>query len=209
MNLPEGNLPAKALVLDREFVREVYALRTRHGNPPHDEVWAGALVLNPLPDNEHRRLCLEFALAFRACTGDDVLIGANVAGDSLDWLHDFRCPDVVVYLASNPAKDCDTHWVGGPDLVVEVVSPGEDPLLKLDFYSKVNVRELLIVERDPWAIEQYALQNGKLVLVGTATAANGAVLTSGVLPLTLQLVPGAARPAIRIAHTATGQTWTA
>jgi hypothetical protein len=63
----ESELPAKALVFDRELIRHVYALRTAHGNPAHDEVWDGTLVLFPIPDLEHRAFALSFALASRSC----------------------------------------------------------------------------------------------------------------------------------------------
>jgi hypothetical protein len=88
-------------------------------------------------------------------------------------------------------------------------SAGEDSRLKHDFYAKVNTREVLIVNRDPWAVELYRLQNGKLVLVGTSDATTSAVLTSSVLPLTFQLRPGTPRPTILVTHTSTAQTWTA
>ena len=213
MKLTDDELPARALVLDRDLIRIAYAARTRHGNAPHDEVWDGMLVLNPLPNNEHRRLVMAFCEAFTGCTdrqkGDYLFPGCNVSDRDAAWKENYRCPDVVVYLATNPATDSDTHWVGGPDLAVEVTSPGEDPRLKLDFYAKVNTRELLIVDRDPWAVEMYQLQGGKLVLAGTSDLATGAVLASAALPLTFQLRPGTPRPTILVTHTATVQTWTA
>lgn len=43
-----------------------------------------------------------------------------------------------MYLAGSKAKDSGTHWVGGPDILVEITSPGEDPRQKLDFYAKVK-----------------------------------------------------------------------
>jgi Uma2 family endonuclease len=205
----ESELPAKALVFDRELIRHVYALRTAHGNPAHDEVWDGTLVLFPIPDLEHRALALSFALASRSCETSAVFAGVNVSDRESGWTENYRCPDVAAYLVTNPARDANTHWIGGPDLAVEIVSPGEDPRLKLDFYAKVNTRELLIVDRYPWALELYRLAGGKMELVGTATGANGAVLTSGALPLSFAVKAAAKRPAVHITHTATGQTWVA
>ena len=80
---------------------------------------------------------------------------------------------------------------------------------KLDFYAKVGSRELLVVDRDPWAVELYRLRGRKLVSVGRSDAANPAVLTSKVLPLTYQFRDGKPRPVIVVTHTGTGQTWTA
>ncbi len=213
MKLSDDELPVRALILDRDLICIVYAARTRHGNAPHDEVWDGMLVLNPLPNIEHRQLVMSFSVAFTGCVdrlnGDSVLPGANVSDRDAGWTENYREPDAVVYLATNPAKDSDTHWVGGPDIAVEITSPGEDPRLKLDFYAAVNTREVLIVNRDPWAVEMYQLQGGKLVLAGTSDLATSAVLASGALPITFQLQAGTPRPTILITHTATGQTWTA
>lgn len=178
----------------------------------HDEVWEGVLYVPPIANNEHQQLVMDICYAFASVVNrgnDQVLPGCNVSDRVANWTHNYREPDVAVYLATNPATNCGTHWAGGPDLAVEVVSPGEDPRLKLGFYEQVNTRELLIVERDPWAVEMYQLQSGALVLVGSSTDANGLVLTSTVLPLTFALQAGAARPTIRITHTATGQVWTA
>jgi Uma2 family endonuclease len=155
------------------------------------------------------RLVLAFSNAVNFSAGDSVLPGCNVSDRDAGWMDNYREPDVAVYLASNPARDSSTHWVGGPDLAVEIVSPGENPRQKLDFYAKVNTREVLIVDRYPWAVELYQLQAGSLVLVGTSTLASPAVLVSGALPLTYQLQPTTPRPTILVTHTTAGQTWAA
>ncbi|MDY3559336.1 Uma2 family endonuclease [Gemmata sp. JC673] len=201
------------VIYDPVYEKHVRAERERLFPNPRDEVWDGVLVMAPLANNEHQLLVMRFTLAFSHAVdfdaGDVVLPGCNVSDRDAGWTDNYREPDAAVYLASNSAKNSDTHWVGGPDLAVEVASPGENPRLKLDFYAQINTRELLIVERDPWAVERYQLQGGKLVLVETADAANGTVLTSSVLPLTFELRAGATRPVIRIAHIQTGQIWTA
>jgi Uma2 family endonuclease len=116
---------------------------------------------------------------------------------------------VLVCLADGRAKDCGTHWAGGPDLAVEIVSPGEDPRQKLAFYAAIGTRELLVVDRKPWGIELYQLVGTQLILRGRSDVANPAVLASRVLPITFQLVDGLPRPTIRVTHTATGQVWVA
>ena len=210
MNLPDHTIPARALILDRELIRRIYASRTAHGNKPHDEVWNGTLVLYAPPDNEHQELRGAITFALRDSRIEEAVFpGVNVSDRDEDWLANFRCPDVAVYLSTNPAKNRGTHWVGGPDLAVEIVSPGEDPRQKLDFYAKVKTREVLIVDRDPWVIELYQLKKGKLVLVGKSDATKPAVLTSVALPLTFQMQAAKPRPTILIAHTDGKQTWTA
>lgn len=201
------------MIYDPILEQKVRAERERLFPNVRDEVWEGVLVVPPLPNTEHQKtvmdLCYAFASVVNRAGGDSVLPGANVSDREADWTSNYREPDVVVYLATNPAKDHSTHWVGGPDLAVEVVSPGEDPRLKFDFYAKVGTREVLIVARDPWAIELHQLQGGKLVLAGVSNTTTSAVLNSAALPLTFQLRPGSPRPVIHVTHTATGQAWTA
>lgn len=200
------------LIHDPDLEREVRAERDRLFPNNRDEVWEGVLVMAPLPNNEHQALVLKLAIAFTAATdpgGDIVLPGCNLSDRVAGWTDNYREPDVAVYLSTTKAKDCGTHWVGGPDLAVEIASPGEDPRQKLDFYAKVDTREVLIVDRDPWALELYQLQGGTLVLVGTSGIANSAVLASSVLPLTFTLRAAAPRPVIRIAHTAKPDEWVA
>jgi len=201
------------LIYDPELEREVRADRDKRFPNNRDEVWDGVLVMPPLANNEHQRymmkLCAVFCGVLDLDAGNNVLPGCNVSDRDKDWLQNYREPDVAVYLATTTAKDCGTHWMGGPDLAIEIASPGEDPRQKLYFYAKVSTRELLIVDRDPWAVEMYQLQGGRLVTVGTTTAENSGVLKSSVLPLTYQLQLSTPRPTLLISHTGTGQTWTA
>jgi Uma2 family endonuclease len=200
------------LITDPVYEQKIRAELASSTEKRRDEVWEGVLVVPPQANNEHQRIVSNLAYAFASVVNravDSVLPGCNVSDRDKDWLYNYRDPDVAVYLAGNPAKDSGTHWVGGPDLLVEVVSAGEDPRQKLDFYAKVNTREVLIVDRAPWVVELYQLQGGKLALMGKSDAANPAVFASVVLPLTFQLRPGTPRPAIVVEHTGSGQTWTA
>jgi len=201
------------MILDPLLEQRIRAERLDAEVSRYDEAWEGVLVVQPLPNNEHQRIVSRISTAFSSVIdwdqGNQVLPGTNVSDRDADWIANYREPDVVVYLSTNPAKDSGTHWVGGPDLAVEIVSPGEDPHDKLDFYAKVNTRELLIVDRNPWQLELYQLQGGKLILVGKSDVANAVVLASGVIPLTFQLQAGSTRPTFLIAHAATKQTWTA
>jgi len=51
--------------------------------------------------------------------------------------------------------------VGGPDFAVEILNPGDRTPEKLPFYASVNVRELLVVDRDPWSLELFRLCDGQ------------------------------------------------
>ena len=98
------------------------------------------------------------------------------------------------------AKDCGTHWCGGPDFCAEIASPGDRSRDKLDFYAAIGVRELLLIDRDPWLLELYQLTAGRLARVAMSDLKSQAVLTSSVLPLSLRLVPGTPRAQIEVVH---------
>jgi Uma2 family endonuclease len=201
------------LINDPDIERAFRARRKRLGQDKYDEVWDGVLVVPALPNNEHQALVQRLTIPFSAIIdwdrGDMVLPGANVSDRRKSWKKNYRCPDVVVRLAGGRAVDCGTHWFGGPDFLVEIVSHGDDPQRKFDFYAKVKSREVMVIDRDPWALELYQLRRGKLRLTGRSDAANPAALASGVLPLTFRLRDGKPRPTIVVTHTGTGQTWTA
>jgi Uma2 family endonuclease len=175
----------------------------------YDEMWDGVLVIAPLPNDEHQdlvnELCYIFRLVLDRAAGDRVRPGVNVSDRSEDWTHNFRCPDVVVYRANTTAINHGTHWQGGPDFAVEIVSPGEDATAKLVFYTAVATRELLVIERDPWQLTLYRLDAGQLRSVGPV-GVDGVALASEILPLTFRLAAGPLRPIIRVGH-ADGRVW--
>src|SRR5262249_53526472 len=124
-----------------------------------------------------------------------------------NWKENYRIPDVAVFLPGNAAEDCDTHWYGGPDFASEIASPDDRSREKLGFYSKVGVRELLLIDRDPWSLELYQARRGKLVQTGRSTVDQPKVLVSKVVPLTFCLRAGEDRPLIEIKHKDSGQCW--
>jgi hypothetical protein len=120
----------------------------------------------------------------------------------------YRCPDVAVFLHGGTAVNRGTHWFGGPDFAVEIVSEDDATHDKLDFDASVGVRELLIIERDPWALEVFRLQDGRLQVAGRATVDDRAVLTSGVVPLAFHLIAGEPRPRLVVDRIGSNQAWT-
>ena len=201
------------LFLDPVFEKQVRKDREQQSVDRWDEVWEGVLVVPPSPNTEHFRLVSRLNSAFSAVIdwdrGDQAAPGGNVSDREQDWTKNYRVPDALVYLMGSAAVDRNTHWVGGPDFVVEIISPGEAPHKKFDFYAKIGTRELLIVDRDPWQLELYQLKKSQLHLAGCSDLSNRSVLASTVLPLTFQLLQASPRPIIHIAHTSDGRTWTA
>jgi len=174
----------------------------------YNECWDGEIVVPPMANDEHTRLQMQLGAIFSGLidwdAGESCHPGANISDRAIGWLHNFRIPDVLVYLRGNPARDCGTHWVGGPDFLVEIMSDDEDPLAKLDFYASIGTREVLIVQRDPWALELFRLKDGTLASTGRCEVGSNATLISESLGLTFALHDG---PKIAIEHPTNRSKW--
>jgi Uma2 family endonuclease len=178
-----------------------------------DEVWEGVYVVSPMANEEHQDLadsiCYALQTSVKYAGLGIVRSGANITDRHDKWTKNFRVPDVAVFLNGTTAIKKKTHWVGGPDFAVEIISPYDRSREKLDFYAKVGVKELLLVDRKPWTLELYRLQDGVLDLVGKSELTDPAVLVSQVVPLSFQLVAGEPRPTILMAHSDGVQRWSA
>lgn len=198
------------IVTDPREQARLIAERRAAGADRFDEVWDGDYVMAPLADNEHQELAGSLTGLFKMVLGwhteARVLPGANVSDRETGWEHNYRCPDIAVFLPGTSARDCGSHWFGGPDFAVEILSPGDRTPQKLPFYASVNVRELLVVDRSPWSLRLYRLRNGQLIDDGALTPDAPATLASEVLPLSFRLL-GGSRPQIEVSHHATGEKW--
>jgi Uma2 family endonuclease len=199
------------LIRDPLLGEDVLAERQRRGADRYDEVWEGVYVMPPMPNNEHQQLVMCLGAVLQDVVGwtgqGTVCPGVNVSDRDQDWRQNYRVPDVAVFLRGGTAQNRDTHWVGGPDFVVEITSPADDTRDKLPFYGQVGVRELLLIDRDPWRLELYRLQGRQLTLAGQATAEQPAALASTVVPLSFNLRPGAGRPLLEVVLPGTDRTW--
>jgi Uma2 family endonuclease len=200
------------LVNDPKLASKLKAERARTDGAQHDEVWDGVYFMSPLPNIEHQLIGSRLWLVFDSVIGRPehgmAIHGLNVSDREEGWTENFREPDVAVILEGNPGKDCGTHFCGGPDFLVEILSHDDLAREKRPFYSKLGVRELLIVDRDPWALELYRLEEGDLALTGRSSLDEPESLPSAVLPLVFRLVPGKNRPTIEVLQADGSPTWT-
>ncbi len=200
------------IILDPSDQTAIIEARIESGADRFDEVWDGVYIVSPLPNDEHQEIVGNFTICFgiviQLTKLGKVRPGVNVSDRVDDWEKNYRGPDVVVFLNDTAARNYGAHWVGGPDFAVEVVSRYDRSREKLDFYSKIAMRELLIVDRYPWALELYRLgEAGVLELVGRSTLERPDTLTSQVMPLTFQLIAGDERPSIATRHSDGIQNW--
>lgn len=180
-------MPEKLLILDQDLIREIIQERHEQGIDGFDEVWEGVYIVPPLATNAHQQLATGLAsIAFNVITLEGrgkVYGGANISDRRFGWKRKFRAPDVVVALTGGRAIDCDTHWMGGPDFLVEVLTPGDQTEEKIPFYGQIGVRELLIVHRDTRELRLYRHNGNELVQVKPSDFQGGKWLVSKIVPL--------------------------
>ena len=202
-----------ALLNDPYVQRQLVRRRRAWGADRYDEVWDGVYIMNAMPNNLHQDFVSRLTYICQYLIVDPGLgrvhPGCNVTDRPTKWKQNYRIPDVAVFLNGTKAIDKGSHWLGGPDLAIEIVSPHDKSREKLEFYAKVGTRELLILDRDPWSLELYRLSEGTLALVGRSTLDQPDLLETEVAPLTWQIIPGEERPMVEVIHTAGTQRWLA
>ena len=197
------------LILDPDLARRFVLERKATGLDRRDEVWKGVYIVSPLVNNEHQRLAFRLAMILESILppgSGEAFHEVNVSDREHGWESNFREPDVAVFLVGGPGRNCGTHWCGGPDLVVEVISRNDNSHKKLDFYAANGVRELILIGRDPWTIEFHRPVDGRLTLAGVIRVGDLAI-ASQVVPATFRLVEGDPRPKVEVASTRDVGRW--
>jgi hypothetical protein len=180
-------MPSKVLILDQDLIRDFIEDRHEKGIDGHDEVWEGVYIVPPLATIPHQRLATALTVILYSVMtlegNGEVLAGANVSDRRFGWKRRFRAPDVVVVLARSQAIYCNTHWMGGPDFLVEVQTPGDQTDEKIPFYSELGVQELLIIHRDTRQLRLYRHNGKELVQVKASDFQGAKWLVSAVVLL--------------------------
>ncbi len=202
-----------ALITDPELEESLKAQRHAWGVDRFDEVWEGVYIMSPQPNVEHQELVSDLVGALRDVIhppqGGKVYPGINLSDRADDWKDNFRCPDVAVFLAGNPAEKFKAHYRGSADFLVEIISPDDNAREKIPFYSLLGVRELLIIDRYPWSLELYRHNGKELALAAQSSLEKSELVASTVLPLNFQLLPAEPRPQIRITEANGRREWSA
>jgi Uma2 family endonuclease len=156
-------------VLNSGVSGDIIRQRKKLGQDRKDEVWNGVYMLMPDPTIDHQRVIkLLTSILVQVVDNEgrgEVFPGTNVSDRREGWKHNLRAPDVVVVLNGSHAINCDTHWFGGPDLLVEIQSPRDQTDAKIPFYAGLGVRELLVIHRDTRRLRLYRNDGADLVPV--------------------------------------------
>jgi len=126
------------MALREALVDELLIAEREHlGLDRWDECWSGVYVMSPPPRQPHQRAARRLADALETLRLAEEVDTAVGVGDA----RDYRVPDVVVYRSQ--ALDDEGLYVRTALVVVEVLSPGEEPYAKLAFYEAHAVDVLL------------------------------------------------------------------
>ncbi|HEY1381124.1 MAG TPA: Uma2 family endonuclease [Gemmataceae bacterium] len=191
-------------VVNAELADSMIDERRRLGIDGHDEIWDGVYVIPPTLTIKHQAILRDVGLILMKVLdksgGDQVLLGANVSDrPGPDWLKNVRVPDIVVVLDGSRAVDCDTHYCGGPDFLVEIHSPGDETKAKIPFYARIGVRELLVIHRDTRRLRLFRHDGTDLAPAQPDCKAKE--LTSAVVPLAFRRTTSGGRPRTQVRRT--------
>ncbi len=138
-------------------LREIIDERRRLGIDRWDEMWEGVLHMSPAPGPEHARITKKLIVFLDPLVerkGLGLVTWTNVREPGSD-MKNYRVPDLL-FVSNVRAHLVGDAWIdGGPDVVFEVHSPGDDTYKKFGFYAKVGVEWLVVIHRDTKRVEVY------------------------------------------------------
>ncbi|MCW5911688.1 MAG: Uma2 family endonuclease [Cyclobacteriaceae bacterium] len=123
------------------------------------------IYMSPSPVYKHQRVLLSLATQLKRNIEDQNhgIIAIAPFDVYLDETSNAVQPDIVVVLNKNrQILDENGHIHGVPDLLIEVLSPGNtshDTVRKKALYEKFGVKEYWIVDPDTKSTSVFALQN--------------------------------------------------
>ena len=131
------------------------------------ELIDNVIYMSPTPVTNHQKILLTISRRLSERL-DDVGKGQVIVAPFdiyLDETSNAVQPDIVVILSTNKNQPVPRgHFHGAPDLVVEILSPGNrdhDLIKKKDLYERFGINEYWIVDPETKATIVYALELGK------------------------------------------------
>lgn len=151
------------------------------------EIIDGELFVTRAPHFQHQRIADRICALLNAWS-EETQLGEAATGIGIVFTAtDSVIPDVIWISHERLATILDEagHLTAAPELIVEVLSPGEtnerrDKEFKLKLYSTQGVREYWIVDRQLQQVQVYRREQALLKLV--ATLMMGDEITSPLLP---------------------------
>ncbi len=138
------------------------------------ELINGQIIMSPSPNNEHQEILGNIYVALRHHVKSNKLGVVFMAPSDvyLDDVANAVQPDIYFVSHDNPMTISRTEPnCGVPDLVVEILSPGNasyDRLTKKNLYERFKVKEYWIVDPAKEEITVHTLQQNGYALAGRA-----------------------------------------
>ncbi|MDB4963487.1 MAG: hypothetical protein JWP01_3486 [Myxococcales bacterium] len=158
--------------------------RRRLGHDKRDELWEGELHMVPPGTSVHGSVADEIAFALHPIAKRRALIARTGHTGVFDPKVDnsYRMPDAMV---ARP-EQLSERGLEGAELVVEVLSPHDESRKKFEFYARIGVREIWLIEPKTRATELYALREGRYEPIPFEAG----MARSAVLGITLEVIEG-------------------
>ena len=157
---------ARVLITDDAVAAELISQRRASGVDTYDEMWNGVYHVVPAGSQRHGQAQAAIIAVLREWAWPRVPALEVTGPINVGTPHSYRVPDAAV-LASDVGDDA--VFVPSALMVVEVLSPGDDSLKKLDFYLNRGVSEVLIVDPQNRSLELRALQGNEYVVVDSSS----------------------------------------
>ena len=143
-----------------ELPGAILAERRAKGLDRWDEVWEGVLHVVPPPSIPHQEFVDDLKALLKAHVEryglGRVIREPGVRVPDTDETN-YRVPDLV-FLSTDRLGRIGHQWIeGGPDIVFEVRSPGDESYDKLAFYAKVGVAAVVIIDPASAVLEVFRL----------------------------------------------------
>ncbi|MGH9001313.1 MAG: Uma2 family endonuclease, partial [Acidimicrobiia bacterium] len=136
--------------------------RRRKGLDGRDEMWEGVLHMVPPAREAHQWVASGTFGAFRPLAIQRGLRPYFETG-VFRTEDDYRVSDLV-FARSDQMSGRGVE--GGPPLVVELLSPGDETHAKLDWYAGIGVDEVLVIDPETRRPELFVRRGDQMVLVG-------------------------------------------
>ena len=144
--------------------------RRRLGIDRRDELWEGVYHMVPPPTGAHQGIVDGLFVLLTNYAGKHGLgrlisnLGVRESGSGDK---NYRIPEWIFLRSGREGlvRPESSYVDEGPDVVLEVRSPGDETDEKLPFYSKAGVKEVLLVDRDTRAVQVLRLAAGRYVPV--------------------------------------------
>jgi Uma2 family endonuclease len=130
-------------------VEDLLERRRALGQDLFDEVWEGDYHMAPAPHRRHGQVDFQLARILGPKADEAGLQGSGPY--TIGKPEDYRVPDQAYFADDTPHTFNPTA-----EIVVEIVSPGDESRLKYDFYFGVGVEEVGVVDPEERTVECFA-----------------------------------------------------